>query len=297
MGREIAVLLSDKHAGSKLALCSPKVKLSDPNTGEEYSPPLNQVQQKFWEWYCKDRDAVLKWANGDPVTVFDVGDPTQGNRFPTELVTTSAAEQIMIAMAVSHEYLQEKNVRRLVQIAGTDVHEFGENTATVLMAQQFKKEYPHLAVKATQHGLESVAGVSFDVAHHGPTGGSRNWLKGNVLRLYTQDVMDAELAARRVPPQVLLRGHYHDYTSEVVSRRHHETRAMILPSWQWPNIHALKVAKSPLAFSTGTVALALQDGEIVGKPWVSLYIIDLRTNEARHFRSYAEKTKQVSDDY
>ena len=292
MPREIAVILSDKHAGSKLALLPPTVKLTDPNTEEQYSPTLNWAQRQFWEWYERDREAVLKWANGDPITLFDMGDPTQGNRFPTELVTTSAAEQILIALETARYYAQEKNVQMVYQVVGTDVHEFGESTASVLLAKQLEEKHKHLKVQVLQHGLKAVGGVTFDVAHHGPSGGSRDWLRGNVLRLYAQSIMDGDLGAGRTPPQVILRGHYHEYVSEVVTRRHHETRAMILPSWQWPNIHALKVAKSPTAFSVGTVALAVENGEIIGRPWVSLHTVDLRTKQASSHRSYPEDGKR-----
>lgn len=296
MTRQIAVLISDKHAGSALSLLPPNVELTDPNTGDVERPQLNYIQQKLWDWFSADRDAVLNWAAGDPITVFDLGDPTQGNRFPSELVTTSAAEQILIAIEVSKQYARESNVKQIYQVAGTDVHEFGESTASLLIAKHLETEFKHLKVKVLQHGLEAVEGVTFDVAHHGPSGGSRDWLRGNILRLYTQSVMQEDIKAGRTPPDVLLRGHFHTYVPERITMGHHETLAMVLPSWQWPNIHALKVAKSPTAFTVGTIALALEDGEIVGKPWRSLHTVDLRTKEHRHFFSHAEKPV-VGDDY
>ena len=48
--RLVVVLLSDTHAGQKLALLNPETVLSDEH-GEPYTPGLTTTQQYLWELY------------------------------------------------------------------------------------------------------------------------------------------------------------------------------------------------------------------------------------------------------
>jgi len=277
----VVALVSDTHGGSKFALLNPAVKLTDPDSGETWTPALNGFQKKLWDWYTKDIEQVMKLAAGRPVVLIHVGDPTQGNRFGKEMVSSNAADHVMIAVANLAPWLAHPNVGHVRHIVGTGLHEFNEGAASILIHQIVKATYPNVDSRVVYHALSRVGGVAFDLAHHGPHPGSRNWLRGNVLRLYTRSLMQDEIDAGKAPPAFVIRGHYHVYTSEVVTLGEHETRAIILPSWQYPYEYVRKAGQSPARVSFGMVAIEIVNGK-PSEPHKFKRTIDHRTSEVLH---------------
>lgn len=277
--RRIVVLYGDTHAGSALALANPATKVTDPNTGEEAQLQINAPQQKLWQWYTEDIAAISKLAAGDPITLCHLGDPTQGTRFAQELASTAVSDHLLIALANLEPWFALGNLRDFFQVAGTGVHEFNEASASRIVAQLAARQWPAVRSKVLYHALLDIDGVIFDLAHHGPGPGSRRWLRGNVLRLYVRSLMQDDISAGHTPPHVVVRGHYHTYTSEVVTEGGHETRGIILPSWVWLNEHARKAAQSPSRISFGMVACEIASGELSGRPKPFLHTVDFRTRE------------------
>lgn len=280
--RVVLALVADTHGGHRFGLTSPHAQLQDLIEQAPYQPSLNLPQQRLWDWYTADVAGVLDLAGLDPLGVIHVGDPTQGNRFVSDLAVTEGHAQVEIARANLEPYEAARNLHWLRFVAGTEVHEFGEGTAVALLAQLLRLRLPHVDTAAYYHLALTLAGVTLDLAHHGPHYGTRQWLRGNVLRLYVQSIMQAALENGNSPPDVVARGHYHTYTREVVTKRARErtwqTHGIILPAYCYPGAHGRKAAQSPPTASIGQVALEIVGGRIVG---VHEFVrtIDFRTRE------------------
>jgi hypothetical protein len=158
------------------------------------------------------------------------------------------------------------------------VHELGEGSAQITLADTLGKEL-RKPIEVMYHAEASVDGFVMDLAHHGPPPGVRNWLRGNVLRLYTQSIMDDCLKSDREPPHFLARGHYHQFVTEVVTRQNAKTwecRATICPPYCLIDDYARKVAKSPYRATVGMVALEIIGGRLI-RQHEYIRTIDFRT--------------------
>ncbi len=89
-----------------------------------------------------------------------------------------------------------------------------------------------------------------------------------------------ELHAGRTPPDLVLRGHYHQFAMAVRQRIHHrfyESRAIICPSYAFTDAYARKSAQSPSRVTIGMVAIEINDGMHKVHDFRRTY--DLRTEE------------------
>lgn len=269
--RVIAAAISDTHSNHKLGLLSPETVLfqEDPQTRElvPWKPKLLPTQAWLWECFEEDRAKVDALAGKDEIVLIHDGDMCQGaNGNGRELVSSRMADQFIMARDTLRPWMAMPQVRRGVFVKGTGYHELGEGSAAMIVAEMLSAEIGK-PIEVPYHALAEIEGVRFDLAHHGPPPGIRNWLEGNILRLYTQSLMDQMLKEGEAPPDVVLRGHYHQLASEVVTRRARgrrwETRAVILPSYSGIDDYARKVAKSPARLTVGLVAFEIIDGKLV----------------------------------
>ncbi len=279
--RQVVAAMSDSHGGSALALLNPDTVLADPknfDSLQEKPVHLNAFQERLWEWFSDDVARVLALADGCPLTVLHLGDPTQGTRFASELVSTRIADHIIIAADNMGPWFEYPALKACRMIVGTGVHEFNEATSSILVARELKTRFPNVDTRPVYHNLPDIGGRTFDLAHHGAFPGSRNWLRGNVLRSYVRDIMQNDIADGKRPPDFVLRGHYHTYVPEVVHERDHETFAAILPSWCWPTEHARKATQSVSRVTFGVWAVVLEQGR---RPEWTIFkrTIDFRTRE------------------
>lgn len=283
--RTIVVGLSDTHAGCIFGLMNPEVVLlqDDPETKSQrpWTPSPTASQEYVWKCHEADRQTVLDLASGDDILLYHMGDLTHGNHWMRELVSTRPADQFSIAAENLRPWLRSPNVRLARLIKGTAVHEFGEGSGAMAVADKLAGEF-RADVQAVYHTLTDIRGVSFDLAHHGAPPGIRNWLKGNVLDWYVRSMMMDELQEGNDPAQVVWRGHFHNYVSRIVSlearARTWETWACILPAYCLLDDHARKVARSPAAVTIGLVAAEVVDGQLAGRHAFRRKI-DMRTRE------------------
>lgn len=285
MSRKILVCLSDTHAGHKLALMHPGVKLLDDSAAEPrvWTPTPTQVQSLLWQWYISDIAGVAAFADGAPVVVCHVGDVTWGRKHPDGLVSTRECDQLAIACWNLEPWFTLDNLTELILVHGTQAHEFGEGSAPIAIASQLQTLHSDRRVSSGRHYALAVDGAEIDLAHHGPATGARVWLSGNVLRYYaTSEVIGAVMAGKR-PPAAIVRAHYHDYRHETVrvmsGETEHVCEAVILPSYCGLTHYAAQVTRSAHVLSVGLVALAIEDGRVaeVRPFWRTL---DLRTRKA-----------------
>lgn len=284
MKRSIVVIMSDTHANHRLGLLSPDTILyeEDPKTREllPWSPNLGPIQRWLWDdCYTIDIPGVVDLARGDRIVLVHDGDMCQGgNGNGRELVSGRIADQFIIAAENLRPWFDLPNLERAIFVKGTGYHELGQGSAALIVAQDLASY--GIPIDVPYHAEAVIDGVTFDLAHHGPPPGVRSWLRGNILRLYTQSLMDRALMEGRIPPDVMVRGHYHELTSEIVSRRARgrrwETRAVILPSYCGLDEYARKVTKSPPDLTIGLLAFEIVDGRVV-EMYEFVRTVDFRT--------------------
>lgn len=283
--RIVVAVQADKHGGHVLGLLNPDtvLKVEDRNGKlQSWTPKLQPTQDALWEWHTEDVKRVKELASGDPIILVDLGDQVQGgNGRAHELVSTRMSDQIAIGVANLAPWFRLPNLQRALFVKGTGYHEMGEGSAAMLIGEQIAAKYGKPA-DVPYHSKAVIGGVNFNLSHHGAPPGSRNWLVGNVLRLYVQSIMDRCLMEGQDPPDVLLRAHYHQYVPETVTRqargKTYRTRAAICPSYCFIDDFARKVAKSPDRVTIGMVAFEIENGK-TGDPVEILRVIDFATNE------------------
>jgi len=280
--RIILAAEADLHGGSKGALLNPETKLCTyDKAGRPLEPQpveLNESQSYLWELRQENIKKTLDLAAGDDVMVIVNGDITQGNKHPGLLVSNRIADQIIIAAANLRPWLEHKNVVNLRIAVGTAAHNFLSGTAEVLVWEQFREKYQKKDIKVVYHGEAKYNGLPVDYAHHGPGPGIRNWLKGNIARLYLQSLMLDCVVRHMEPPALVLRAHYHVPTRAFNELDGSCSWLYILPSYSMLDDHATQAAHSPGFITHGMVAFEIVDGELVSQH--KFYKeIDVRTKE------------------
>lgn len=284
--RAFLLHLTDTHGGHKLGLLNPETEIFDEAEDglyRHYTPKLTAFQEWLWhDVYIPGIDQVARVANGAPLAVMHGGDSTHGVRFPEQLITSSLASQITIAVQNLRPLMELSNMRALRMAMGTGVHEFGEGASAQLVTSQLRPVYRGIDIRVLYHGLGEVAGANVDYSHHGPGPGSRTWLRGNVARFYLRDLMFQEILDGRDPPDLVLRGHVHEYVNEAVMimRQGREvwSRLVVCPSMCGLGDYGRKATHSAYVLRCGMVLFAIENRRVVDViPLIES--VDLRTRE------------------
>lgn len=281
--RRTAMFLSDTHGGHLLGLLNPAtvlVKASDDGDAIEWSPSLNITQRRLWREFTDNIDQAVEFAAGDDLLAFHDGDATQGDAHNHTIPDTTREDQREIAFWNLLPILQIANVNKLRMLTGTEIHvpESAEARIAWKLAKATGKD-----VRVYNHDRASIDGVVFDVAHHGPAPGSRDWLLGNVARLYLLDRIARDRRLGREPASVYVRGHYHHWVHVAVfeewAGRQTEHHLVVLPSFCGLGEYARKATKSDPCLTTGMGLFEIVDGRLGAvKPVTQTW--DLRTEEA-----------------
>ena len=286
--RTIAALMSDSHAGHELGLLHPETEF-ELDDGHKFFPTLNPVQKHLWsEVYVPGVDDIVRLADGDEIILFHLGDISQGGTHIVEASYGGIAYQTDIALNNFRPWFEhpqvkkKKNVKKLRIAKGTPEHNFGKGSAEILSKRLLKGIYPHVDVNALYHGLASLSGITIDYAHHGPSQSVRKWLEGNLARYYLRDIMMKEILAKREPPSLVLRGHYHSYVKETLwiggESEDYESTLIVVPSLCMIDEYARKITRSNYQITNGMVAVEIIDGQIY-KTYKFAETIDIRTKE------------------
>ena len=267
--RTIILCISDTHAGFKLGLMNPNVKLYD--TDEEgnlcyFTPESTSIQKYFWQLYLHGIEATRLFADGDPIVVIHFGDATHGNKYPKTLVSTELADQPIIAISNMIPVLSLPNVRSFRLTAGTDAHNFDDANAEKLIIDNIKSKYPHLSCELIFHGLGNVDGFEIEYAHQGAFTGSKHHLIGNVAHQFLRDKMTTELLGGKTPPGLYGYGHYHEWinVAETISigDKDYTSTLLVFPSFNFPNMWTTTATRAKSRFTHGVVALEIIDGKL-----------------------------------
>jgi hypothetical protein len=197
--------------------------------------------------------------------VLHLGEQTQGNKIPVDMMSEVIADQIEIACANLRPWLKIPGVKWVRLLPGTSWHEFGDGAAAKLTAAMLQKEYPKIDIKTYRHGLINIpCGKPIEIMHHGPSNSKRKWLEGNNLRYYLRDRMLREITAGREVPSLYLSGHVHVEGTEQLTIRAggtwHNSAIVVMPPMCYLNDYAIKVSESSYEYVTGELVIRLTDG-------------------------------------
>jgi hypothetical protein len=285
MKRVILAVASDKHGGHKLGLLNPETVLEyEDSKGNiiKWTPTLEPFQQYLWGLHQKHVEDVKHLAGKDNIVLIDNGDLTAGNKYMHEQVSTRIADQFDIASWNLRPWLDLKNVKTLRITKGTGAHNFGEGSAEIITQRILKGKYPKKDIRTIYHGLAKIGGVTVDYTHHGPGTGSRNWLKGNEVRYYMKSIIQDEIDLGNTPPDLIIRGHFHEYIEEYYVKKfmgkRYKVEMCIIPSYCGIDDHARQITKSKYILEHGMVAYEIIDGKILDT-YPFMNTIDIRTKE------------------
>lgn len=284
MKRSIVVFLSDPHCGHRFGLLNPLTQLPHlEDIGLPWIPEKTELQRIIWTFYKQDLDKVISFANSDPIHLIMMGDIVQGTLlYDQKLVTARAADQKIIAQDVFKYWFDLPNLVQARFIKGTAVHSMKHGSVEIELAHFFSQVYKK-DIQAYHHILLNIDGVELDCAHHGPGSGIREWTKGNILRLYTKDIMFKSIGRHEKPPDMIVRGHFHERVLELVhihaDGMTHKTWGVICPAYSiFADSWTQKVTKSSSYMTCGLVMAEIIDGRI--KEVIDLvHSIDIRKRE------------------
>lgn len=261
--RVILVAESDPHGGNKLGLLNPDTKLLNERK-KEYHPQLTETQQYIWETREWGRKEVKHLADKSPIVLMQTGDVNQGMVYD---VNDTLRSQVEIAFMNVMPWLQDKQVVAYRVDDGTGVHSFENGSAEALLVDRIKDRFPKMDAKVMSHGLSTICGVKIDHAHHGPHPGIRLWTEGNIATNYLKDLIMKDVLRGRVPPQLVLRGHYHEvvevfFRCRAPNGKSYRSWLWVLPSLCGMNGHAQKITQSEFEIANGIVAFEIVNGKI-----------------------------------
>jgi len=97
--------------------------------------------------------------------------------------------------------------------------------------------------------VATVNGVRFDIAHHGPSIGTRNWTRGNVLLATMRSMYIDCLESECDPPRFYVRAHRHVWQHRTLHDRNGRVvmDGFALPSWKLKDDFAYMVAADALS--------------------------------------------------
>lgn len=280
------IVRTDAHTGHKLGLQNPETELweeDEEGNLEPYIPELTATQKWLWESYTKHVSEAMRLSGDDEIVLLDLGDVCQGRKHPAPLVSARDADQVELALGTFAPFEEHADrIRATRLLAGTEAHNFGFGSAEVSLLGRLKNKLPN--VRLINHGLFSIAGLSVDAVHHGPSGGSRKWLEGNIVRRYLQDLMMAAIMAAQTPAKLVLRAHHHVERREVVTIYDKEAGRMwesvihIVPSYCGVSQYARQATQSTPTLTIGLLSFRIRNGTI--ENWHRFTeSIDIRTRE------------------
>jgi hypothetical protein len=281
------IVRTDAHSGLRLGLQNPETELWEEDEEGNLAPrkpELTATQKWLWELYSAHVTEAIQWSDNDEIVLFDLGDACQGDKHHSRVVSVRDADQVELALGTFDLFIPYADrIRSLRLLVGTDAHNFGFGSAEIALMARLKNTFPKTHVKLVRHGLFTVAGVAVDTAHHGPSGGSRKWLEGNIVRFYLKDLMLSSLIAWEAPPRLVLRAHHHVEMREEVTvytkaGRMWQSVIHLCPPYSGVTHYATKVTRSKSTLTVGLLVFRLRNGII--ESWDRFTeTIDLRTKE------------------
>ena len=235
------VVVSDIHAGCRLALCPPEgVPLDD---GGWYAPsPLQRKLAQMWEFFWDEW--VPEATRGEDFGVVVNGDAIEGNHHKsTTQISANPADQEEIAYQILAP-LAELSHGRLWWVRGTEAH-VGSSACDEERLAKRVGAIPNAEGQYARWDLWKRVGESklVHLLHHISSTGSQAYEATAVHKELVEEFTEAARWGRR-PPDAIVRSHRHRYIKTEVSTGDDtgdtgSALAVVTPAWQ---------AKTPFAW-------------------------------------------------
>lgn len=235
------IIISDTHAGCRLAICGDQPFRLD--GGGWYEP--SEFQQKLWAWWAEFwEDWVPQVTRGEKFDLVHNGDALEGcHHRATTQISQNMEDQQRIAEAVLRPVVErcQKLGGRYFHVRGTEAHvgqsgEFEERLAKTLGA------VPNAEGQYARWDLWKRVGDRCLVhcLHHIGTTGSAAHEASAVNAELTAEYVEAARWGRE-PPDFVVRSHRHRSIAVDLNSAKGYAAAIVTPAWQGKTPFAFKV--------------------------------------------------------
>ena len=245
------IVVSDIHAGCKVALCPPTgAKVDD---GGRYMP--SDLQLKLWAmWKEFWGDWVPRVCKGEPYDVVINGDSVDGvHHNSTTQISHNLEDQERIALEILEPVAEEAN--RFFMVRGTEAHVGPSGVSEERLAERLGA-VPNSEGQYARHELWIRVGTALvHCMHHIGTTGSAAYESTAVHKEMIESMTEAA-RHRLEPPDVIVRSHRHRYFRTMFSNATGDAISIVTPGWQ---------AKTPFAYKIpgGRISLPQFGGILV----------------------------------
>ena len=230
------IVISDIHAGCRVALCPPKgVKLDD---GGVYKP--SKLQLKLWKMWDEFWTIwVPMVTKGEPYDVVINGDSIDGTHHgSTTQISQNIEDQIRVAIELLTPVAE--NCRNFYMVRGTEAHVGQSGTYEEQLAQRLGA-IPNAEGQYARHELWLYVGESLvHLMHHIGSSGSAAYESTAVHKELIESLTEA---ARQnlEPPSVIVRSHRHRAFKTSFPSNRGEMISVVTPGWQCKTPFAYKI--------------------------------------------------------
>lgn len=266
----VVAVVSDLHINSKHGLFPP--------AGRDEGHPLGQskmqavtwgIWQQFWrkalEWKQRHNCSLIAVIDGE---ILDINKHDLADAMTRDLVSVLALGESVLGPVVD---LADQTFI----IKGTEAHEGAHSYFSGLMAERLSRRAKADIIRDDYEDQASwmqvwaeFGGVTFDIAHHPPTCGSRPWTIGAAAARSQAIIRSDYIEAGKQPPDIAIRGHRHIFRE---SGRDTKPFFIYCPSWSLKNafVHRIGAATTPLKI--GGLLFHCHDGVYEYEPVVGLW--------------------------
>jgi hypothetical protein len=252
------IVVSDAHINGTTALSPKVVPLDDGGTYH-----ANKLQRALWETWIQFVADVDRMTAGMRRIVVMNGDMIEldTKRRSIQLITLNKAQISRIVIDTLEPILDIAD--NVIVTRGTAAHVGKSAWSEELLANDLDntiRESEHAA--SFWHFRGIVAGVKFDIAHHGRMGSNVRTSK-NAANLLAFDTMSNYLSMEAPAPDVVIRSHNHRRSD---SGRNYKTFAMFTPAWTFLTEFGYRIGAENSIADIGGDIFICDNGEYTWTP-------------------------------
>lgn len=239
------VIVSDTHAGCRLALYNPheKVRVDD---GGWYHP--SEAQAQLWAYWRHFWDVwVPEVTRGEPYDLVHNGDATEGvHHQSVTQISHNTKDQKRIALAILKPEVDrcQKQGGTYYHIRGTEAHVGKSATSEEDVAEELGAR-PNRQGQFARWDLWKRVGTKegplVNLLHHIGTSGSAAHETSAVNAEYAAILSECARSGAE-PPDFVVRGHRHRYCAVGFTSSRGPAHAFVVPGWQLKTPFAWKIA-------------------------------------------------------
>ena len=263
-----AVIITDAHSGHDQGLTSPDTELKDdlPMQGEPTyrKVHLNATQEVLHELILEGREWIGKECHGWKKMLVHAGEVIQGNKYTDNLLTNDLYEQVKMSFDTFKPWMNIIDMVRLHQ--ATTWHEFGNGSASKLIADMLKMQYKDIDVAHANKFRFDIDGFLLETSHHGPATSKRKRLEDSSAKWSAHNKLQVGLIENEPIPDLVVTGHTHKPswgTSHILSEGKYYTCDWIIsPPMCGAGAYSRKIGRQD-SYYVGYHIVQIVDGTLV----------------------------------